>query len=50
MDFNALLGLMVQKNAFDLFITVDRPPTLKIDQTYVEVSKNRYQKSKQMRF
>jgi twitching motility protein PilU len=39
MDFNALLGLMVQKNAFDLFLTVDRPPTLKIDQTYVEVSK-----------
>lgn len=39
MDFNALLALMVQKNSFDLFITAGRAPTMKIDNTFVEVSK-----------
>lgn len=39
MDFNALLALMVQKNSFDLFITAGRAPTMKIDGTFVEVSK-----------
>ncbi len=39
MDFNALLALMVQKNSFDLFITVGRAPTMKIDGVLVEVSK-----------
>ena len=38
-DFNALLALMVQKKASDLFITADRAPTLKVDGTLVEVSK-----------
>lgn len=31
MDFNALLKLMMHKRASDLFITVDMPPTLKVD-------------------
>ena len=31
MDFNVLLKLMVHKRASDLFITVDMPPTLKVD-------------------
>ncbi|CAK0746243.1 Type IV pilus ATPase PilU [Gammaproteobacteria bacterium] len=31
MDFNALLKLMTHKHASDLFITVDMPPTLKVD-------------------
>jgi twitching motility protein PilU len=39
MDFTALLGLMVQKNSFDLFITAGRAPTMKIDGVLVEVSK-----------
>lgn len=39
MDFNALLALMVQKKASDLFITAGRPPTMKIDGTLVELSK-----------
>ena len=30
MDFNALLALMVQKKASDLFITAERAPTLKV--------------------
>jgi len=30
-DFNALLALMVQKKASDLFITAERAPTLKVD-------------------
>ena len=34
-DFNALLALMVQKKASDLFITADRAPTLKVDGTLV---------------
>ncbi|MDD5275845.1 MAG: PilT/PilU family type 4a pilus ATPase [Methylovulum sp.] len=40
MDFKALLALMVQKKASDLFITAGRAPTLKIDGSLVEVSKN----------
>jgi len=39
MDFNALLALMVQKKASDLFITAGRPPTMKIDGTLAELSK-----------
>ncbi|CAA9890644.1 twitching motility protein [Candidatus Methylobacter favarea] len=39
MDFKALLALMVQKKASDLFITAGRAPTLKIDGSLVEVSK-----------
>ncbi len=31
MDFNSLLKLMAHKRASDLFITVDMPPTLKVD-------------------
>lgn len=40
MDFNALLGLMVQRKASDLFITAGRAPTLKVDGKLVEVSKS----------
>jgi twitching motility protein PilU len=39
MDFKALLALMVQKKASDLFITAGRAPTIKIDGKLVEVSK-----------
>ena len=39
MDFKALLQLMVQKKASDLFITVNRPPCIKIDGGLQEVSK-----------
>jgi len=39
MDFKALLSLMVQRKASDLFITAGRPPTIKVDGTLVEVSK-----------
>ncbi|ASF46725.1 PilT/PilU family type 4a pilus ATPase [Methylovulum psychrotolerans] len=39
MDFNALLALMVQKKASDLFITAGRAPSMKIDGKLVEVSK-----------
>jgi twitching motility protein PilU len=39
MDFKALLALMVQKKASDLFITAGRAPTLKVDGSMVEVSK-----------
>lgn len=39
MDFKALLTLMVQKKASDLFITAGRAPTLKIDGALIEVSK-----------
>ena len=38
MDFNALLALMVQKKASDLFITADRAPTLKVDGALVAAS------------
>ncbi len=40
MDFKALLALMVEKKASDLFITAGRPPSLKIDGKIVEVSKS----------
>jgi len=40
MDFKALLALMVQKKASDLFITSGRAPTIKVDGSMVEVSKN----------
>jgi len=40
MDFKALLALMVQKKASDLFITAGRAPTLKVDGSLVEVSKS----------
>jgi len=39
MDFKALLALMVEKKASDLFITAGRPPSFKIDGRIVEVSK-----------
>ncbi len=39
MDFNALLSLMVQQKASDLFITEGKPPCMKIDGELVEVSK-----------
>jgi len=39
MDFNALLALMVQKKASDLFITAGRSPTIKVHGSMVEVSK-----------
>ena len=40
MDFKALLALMVQKRASDLFITAGKPPFMKVDGKVVEVSKN----------
>ena len=40
MDFKALLALMVQKKASDLFITAGRAPTIKVDGSLVEVSKS----------
>ncbi|BBL60733.1 PilT/PilU family type 4a pilus ATPase [Methylomonas koyamae] len=39
MDFNALLALMVEKRASDLFITAGRPPSMKVNGKVVEVSK-----------
>ncbi|MDZ4153450.1 ATPase, T2SS/T4P/T4SS family, partial [Methylicorpusculum sp.] len=39
MDFDALLALMVQKKASDLFITAGRAPTMKVDGSLVELSK-----------
>lgn len=39
MDFNALLTLMAQKRASDLFVTAGRAPTIKIDGVLHEVSK-----------
>lgn len=41
MDFKALLLLMVQKKASDLFITAGRAPTIKVDGALIEVSKTR---------
>jgi len=41
MDFNALLGLMEQKKASDLFITAGCAPTLKVEGKLVEVSKTK---------
>ncbi|MCK9606666.1 MAG: PilT/PilU family type 4a pilus ATPase [Methylomonas sp.] len=40
MDFKALLALMVEKKASDLFITAGKPPCMKIDGKVVDVSKN----------
>jgi twitching motility protein PilU len=39
MDFKALLALMVEKKASDLFITAGKPPCMRIDGKVVEVSK-----------
>jgi len=39
MDFKALLALMVEKKASDLFITAGRPPCLKVNGKIAEVSK-----------
>jgi twitching motility protein PilU len=39
MDFKALLALMVQKKASDLFITAGRAPSMKTDGSLIEVSK-----------
>ncbi|MDD2725026.1 MAG: PilT/PilU family type 4a pilus ATPase [Methylovulum sp.] len=41
MDFNALLALMVQKKASDLFITAGCAPTIKVDGQLIEVSKTK---------
>jgi len=40
MEFKALLALMVQKKASDLFITAGRAPTIKVDGSLIEVSKS----------
>lgn len=48
MDFNALLALMVQKKASDLFITAGAAPTLKIDGKMVEVSKSKLTQEQSM--
>ena len=39
MDFKALLALMVQRKASDLFITAGRAPTIKIDGAMIEAAK-----------
>lgn len=39
MDFTALLALMVQKKASDLFITEGKPPCMKIDGVVTDVAK-----------
>jgi twitching motility protein PilU len=39
MDFKALLALMCQRKASDLFITAGRPPCIKVDGTIIDVSK-----------
>ena len=39
MDFTALLALMAQRKASDLFITAGRMPTIKVDGRLVELSK-----------
>lgn len=39
MDFGALLALMVQKKASDLFLTAGMPPAMKIDGTMTHVAK-----------
>ncbi len=41
MDFKALLALMVEKKASDLFITAGKPPSMKVDGKVIEVSRNR---------
>lgn len=40
MDFIALLKLMVERSASDLFITAGKPPSYKIDNNVVEVTKS----------
>ncbi|RDH88346.1 MAG: type IV pili twitching motility protein PilT, partial [endosymbiont of Lamellibrachia luymesi] len=39
MEFNVLLAMMVQKKASDLFITVGRAPSIKVDGRIVPVSR-----------
>lgn len=39
-QFRALLALMVEKKASDLFITAGKPPCMKVDGKVVEISKN----------
>jgi len=39
MDFKALLEVMVNRRASDLFITAGRPPSMKVDGSIVELSK-----------
>ena len=41
MDFNDILKMMVERQASDLFITSDMPPTLKVDGRIIPVSKTR---------
>ncbi|MES9871851.1 MAG: PilT/PilU family type 4a pilus ATPase [Candidatus Sedimenticola sp. PURPLELP] len=41
MDFNALLNLMIQKQASDLFITADMPPCIKVHGRIMPVSKTK---------
>lgn len=41
MDFNDILELMVQKKASDLFITVDIPPSIKVDGRISPLSKTK---------
>ena len=41
MDFKALLALMVEKKASDLFITAGKPPSMKVDGKVIEVSRNK---------
>ena len=40
-DFNALLAMVVQKKASDLFITADLPPSIKVNGRIMPVSKNK---------
>jgi len=40
-DFNALLAMVVQKKASDLFITADLPPSIKVHGRIMPVSKNK---------
>ncbi len=39
MDFNALLKIVVEKKASDLFITAGRPPSIKVDGRIMDLSK-----------
>jgi twitching motility protein PilU len=41
MDFKALLALMVEKKASDLFITAGKPPSMKVDGKVTEVSRSK---------
>jgi twitching motility protein PilU len=41
MDFNDILDMVVQKNASDLFITADIPPSIKVHGRIMPVSKTR---------